>query len=100
MRIKTIEEKINNIERNLLPLSEDLSGTQFKDAILLKYTWHVINGVKGILTQDNAFQIENLKHFLKTNWELVKGSLFAYTALPRHSVTELLCDVAEYVAEN
>ncbi len=99
MLIKIIKEKINTIERDLLPQSEDLSDTQFKDAILLKYTWHVINSVKGILTQDNASRIENLKHFLKTNWELVKGSLLAYTALPMHPVTELLCDIAKYVAE-
>ncbi len=99
MSIKIIKEKIGNIEKNLLPQSEGLSDTQFKGAIILNYTWQVINSVKGILTQDNAFQIESLNHFLKTNWELVRGSLLAYTALPIHPVTELLCDIAKYLAE-
>ncbi|MES2141961.1 MAG: hypothetical protein V4471_03645, partial [Pseudomonadota bacterium] len=100
--LKLIKEKINKL-RNDLPRPEDLIDRVFKEDILLKYSWRLINSLEGILNnnpEDDVVLKEALKHFLQDNWALVKGSLLAYTALPSHPITQLLCDVANYVAEN
>ncbi|MCH9643271.1 MAG: hypothetical protein K0U23_00235 [Gammaproteobacteria bacterium] len=55
------------------------------------------------LTADEALDpstlLTNLETLLANNWDLVKGSLLSYTAIPTDEVTELLCDVAEFVSE-
>lgn len=44
-------------------------------------------------------QIEDLKGFLKKNWLFIQGSLLSYTALPRHELTLLLCELAEALTD-
>ncbi len=40
-----------------------------------------------------------LTHYLKQNWDLIKGTLTAYTALPHHPVTLLMVNIATNLAE-
>ncbi|ABS77079.1 hypothetical cytosolic protein [Coxiella burnetii Dugway 5J108-111] len=74
----------------------------FIDYVILKYEQFVIKNLDKIFesyaeSKDKEKLVSNLEKFLKINWEIVKGSLLCYTALPTHRITEHLCKITEYV---
>ena len=76
---------------------------QYTHRIILNYINKVLSDLDSILaknSQNSEKFIEVLILFLAKNWELTKGSMLCYTALPHHDITQLLCDIAEYVAKN
>lgn len=44
-------------------------------------------------------QLYDLKYFLKKNWRFVQGSMLSYTALPKHELSILLSELAQFIAK-
>ncbi|HEY2566851.1 MAG TPA: hypothetical protein VGH95_04005 [Candidatus Aquirickettsiella sp.] len=99
MGIEKIRAKITNIKK-IYSEDPNTSSAQFTDGIVLAYTKAVLNKLnKFIHDTDSDKIIENIKLLLKENWDLVKGSLLSYTAIPEKEITQLLLDLTEYVVE-
>ena len=46
-----------------------------------------------------AEDIDELKNYHEKNWSFIKGTCLSYTATPQTPVTQLLCDIADYIAQ-
>ncbi len=98
MDIEKIRSKITDIKK--IYSNQNTSSVQFKGNIILAYTEAVLNKLTTIIHDtDNDKIIENIKLFIKNNWDLVKGSFLSYTAMPEDEITQLLLDLTEYVVE-
>lgn len=72
------------------------------DKVLSHYNAWVVNKLKPLLNQqlvDESPLLEELSSFLQENWQVVKGTYLAPTAIPHAQVTELLCAIAVFIAE-
>lgn len=98
MNIKTIQEFI---QRQVAIYIEPDASVSFCDSIFLSYRFRIITQLKEIFQnyQNEEELLKNLSLFLSNNWDLVKGSVLCYTALPENEITQLLCDVAQYIAQ-
>ena len=65
-----------------------------RDRALIIYTQRTLE----MLDVASTAGIDALKTFLETNWGLVNGTTLSPTAIPDADITNLLCDVAEFVA--
>ncbi|MCH9744907.1 MAG: hypothetical protein K0U29_08275, partial [Gammaproteobacteria bacterium] len=76
--------------------------TTLRQRTIHAYKAHVLTALDEILStegQKPAVLLARLQRFLADNWRLIKGSMLSYTALPTDEITELLCDVANIVAQ-
>lgn len=100
MDISILKTRIDALKKLFSDPIQDTIG--FRELIILRYSQSVLNELEKIIyDKKNSGELSgNLQNFLSKNWEFVKGNLLCYTALPRHDITELLCDIAEWIAES
>jgi putative heme iron utilization protein len=104
---------INELRTEIFKMHEDFnsslqstaapqSSIPLKSKVINAYTLMVLNRLKNIFSADKSPEEINteLKSFLTENWDLINGTMLAYTAMPEHDITKLLCSVAEFVSEN
>lgn len=90
---------VNVVGRYFKRMMDDLT---LRDWVILVYTDRVLAQLENILWNPEAVNEAWLKKqligMLKGNWELIKGTVLCYTALPHNDVTKLLCRVASMAA--
>lgn len=98
MDISILKARIDALKKLFSDPIQDTIG--FRELIILRYSQSVLNELEKIIydKKNSGALSGNLQNFLSKNWEFVKGNLLCYTALPRHDITELLCDIAEWIA--
>src|SRR3990167_5951008 len=95
---------IHDIQQQTQALIEHYTTMQtssFQDEIDRAYSLRILNTCAAVLNQPDEHDealASSLQKVLADNWALIKGSAFSYTALPKHNVTLLLCDIAQGVA--
>jgi hypothetical protein len=94
--INDIQDKIKDIEQKVLVEPESL-----KEKTVYAYCKKSLHDIKHLLDKNLAPPelVESLKTLLRSNWELINGTLLSYTALPYNDITELFCDIALFVAQ-
>lgn len=97
LNITKLKEQVAILQRKYqTPKSEAL-----KDKILYAYRKRVVTELESILQDTtNPMLVADLEELLETNWHLIKGTMLSYTALPDDELTELLIDIAQYVADS
>lgn len=98
---------LDSLRTKLLDLQALTQNTEdalsFKEKELHSYATWVSTALSEIVKTPSSDatgsdKITTLKTFLKSNWELVKGTTLSPTAIPETLVTAVLCDIARGVA--
>jgi len=94
---------INDIRKSLQELKgrhADMSPVSLRDKALMAYNHRMLDKLESVLNKhmNNVDLAEAFQELLTKNWELINDSALCYTALPTHDITLLLCDVAQFVA--
>ena len=77
-------------------------GLPLTQRVLIAYERHVkdqLNCILSIPEESKMDFVASLNELLKAIWSLTKGTMLCYTALPEHSVTLFMCEVARFVAK-
>ena len=77
-------------------------GLPLTQRVLIAYERHVKDQLKCILSIPEESKMDfvaSLNELLKAIWSSTKGTMLCYTALPEHSVTLFMCEVARFVAK-
>lgn len=78
-------------------------GTETKtlsERVIDAYHADIISKAQAVLlSESEKDQVTELQHLLLENWDFIKGSLLCYTALPDHSTTQLLIQIAYFVGQ-
>ena len=96
--LSNIREVTATLHKDYLKRKEPAS---LREKVYLAWGRQTLNGLKTILNQhpdDDSALSDALKHFLSDTWAVVNNTSLSYTAIPSFRVTQLLIDVAEYVA--
>ena len=92
--------------RRLLTASEDVLAEE--SSVLKRMIQSYSHKIAGSIldacdafdrNRDESVLLSTLETILSNNWDLVKGTALSYTSLPKDPSTQLLCDVATFVAQ-
>ena len=97
--IDAIRAKLVNLTNTPPPRSTH--NIQFYASSIDAYNTKVLSELNTIVenTTDPAGLVLSLQAFLAENWTMINGTGLGYTAQPDSPVTDLLCDIASFVAQ-
>ena len=98
----TLEGLKRKIILPLLDSALDIRNLPLKERVIVRYSQRVLDELNDLCHDRRLSENERIKKLqamLENNWACINGTCLAYTALPEHPITELLCDVAEFVAQ-
>lgn len=98
MILANIKSKLTHIQNALLRAPAHFDPEAIK--ILNGHNAGIIKRLRNIIEKnDESALVAAFESFLAENWNFVQGTALCYTAHPTSPITDLLCDVAAYVAE-
>ncbi|WP_119344965.1 hypothetical protein [Facilibium subflavum] len=98
MGLEDLKQQAQNLQSRYRELPN--RNDAWKDQLLIKYTQRVAREIIEIIDQSESEETKKqaLQELLANNWNEVKNSALAYTAIPESDATKLLIDVVEYLA--
>ena len=96
---------ITEIKRSIQQLKEHYAAIHidkpFREVVRVAYSKQVLDKLDKIVNENtgNKQLLEVLQAYLAENWALINNTSLGYTALPEDKITLLLCDIAEFIAE-
>jgi len=99
MFLESIQQSILTLKTSIQAAAEPIS---LQDKVQRAYAQWIVKQLDTVFdghNEDITVLSTKLALLLRDNWVLVKGTSLSPTALPTHAITLLLCDIAEWTAE-
>ena len=95
--MKTLADIKQRVARLIASQHAVLVASGLKERVIAAHHKLLLQSLRDALNTDAP--LDRLKTLLSDNWALAHNNILSYTAHPTHLVTELLCDIATWVAE-